>query len=451
MAHKRIPVLIILALLAGGPFAAAQEKRRLGLEEAVRLALETSHALHASEMRREAAAARSRETDAARLPALRFGGGYARLSEVPPFEVSLPFPPLGSALSKFVVSPNYYNSFTLRLSLQQPVFTGFRLQSAAAMSRELERAAAHETTGDRRDLVYGVTAAYWNLVKAMELRAVLIENVSLIRAHLRDVENFREQGLLTMNDTLRVKTQLANAELMDLEAQDAVQVATTLLNSLTGLPLEAGLEPTTPVEAAAADAAALESADLQSLSQRAKEGRPELRALGARVRASDAGVTAAKSGWLPQAFITGNYYHLRPNPRVMPARDEFFGTWDLGVTVAFDVWNWGQTREQVSQAEAQRAQARDGLSLMEDQVVLEVTQAVLGLRQARQRIAAAGSAVGQAEENLRVTTDRFQEGVALSRDVLDAEVLLLQARTTRAQALADRALAAARLRKAVGD
>ncbi|MDH4197287.1 MAG: TolC family protein, partial [Candidatus Aminicenantes bacterium] len=417
MVHKKIPVLIILALAAGGPFGAAQEKRRLGLEEAVRLALETSHAMHGSEMRREAAAAKVRETDAARLPALRFGGGYARLSEVPPFEVTLPFPPLSSLPTKFVVSPNYYNSFTLRLSLQQPLFTGFRLQSAAAMTRELERAATHDTAGDRADLVYGVTAAYWNMVKALEVRAVLGENVSRLQAHLRDVENFREQGLLTMNEVLRVKTQLANAELMDLEAQNAVQLATVGLNSLTGLPLEAGLEPTTPVEAAASEAAALESADLQSLVQRAKESRPELRALGARVRASDAGVTAAKSGWLPQAFISGNYYHLRPNPRVMPARDEFYGTWDLGVTVSFDVWNWGQTRQQVSQAEAQRAQARDGLSLMEDQVVLEVTQAFLGLRQAGQRIAAAESAVGQAEENLRVTTDRFREGVALSRDV----------------------------------
>jgi outer membrane protein TolC len=86
-----------------------------------------------------------------------------------------------------------------------------------------------------------------------------------------------------------------------------------------------------------------------------------------------------------------------------------------------------------------------------DQVVLDVTQAFLGLRQARRRIAAAESAVSQAEENLRVSTDRFQEGVALSRDVLDAEVLLVQARMSRANALADQALAAARLRKAAGE
>jgi outer membrane protein TolC len=451
MAHRKILVLIVLALAVGVRFAAAQETRRLGLDEAVRLALETSHALHASEMGREAAAAKSRETDAARLPSLRFGGGYTRLSEVPPFEVSLPFPPLLGLPSAFVVSPNYYNAFTLRLSVQQPLFTGFRLQSAAAMSRELERAAADSTAGDRAELVYGVTAAYWNLVKALELRTVAAENLANLRAHLRDVENFREQGLLTMNDVLRVRTQLAGAELMDLEARNAVQVATVGLNSLAGLPLEAALEPTTPVEAAALEAAALESADLPSLIERAKEKRPELRAQGARVRASEAGVTAARSGWLPQAFITGNYYHLRPNPRVMPARDEFYGTWDLGVTVSFDVWNWGQTREQVSQAEAQRDQARDGLSLLADQVVLDITQAFLGLRQARRRIAAAESAVSQAEENLRVSTDRFQEGVALSRDVLDAEVLLVQARMSRANALADQALAAARLRKAAGE
>ncbi len=271
MVHKTVPVLIVLAIAAGAPLAVAQEKRRLGLEDAVRLALETSHALHGSEMRREVAAAKVRETDAARLPAVRFGGGYSRLSEVPPFEVTLPFPPPSSLPSKFVVSPNYYNSFTLRLSVQQPLFTGFRLQSAAAMSRELERAAADETAGDRADLVYAVTAAYWNLVKALEMRAVVDENVSLLRTHLRDVENFREQGLLTMNDVLRVKTQLAGAELMDLEAQNAVQMAMVGLNSLAGLPLEAGLEPTTPVEAAASEAAALESADLQSLVERPEE------------------------------------------------------------------------------------------------------------------------------------------------------------------------------------
>lgn len=451
MAQKRIAVLIVLPLLAAGLFAAGQEKRRLALEEAVRLALEASHALHASEMRHEAAASKVRESDAARLPVLRFGGGYFRLSEVPPFEVNLPFPPLSGLPSKFVVSPNYYNAFTLRLSIQQPLFTGFRLQSTAAMTRELERAAAKDMDGDRADLIASVTGAYWNLVKALEVKAALAENVSLIRAHLKDVENFREQGLLTMNDALRVKTQLANAELMDLEAQNAVQVATTLLNSLMGLPLEAGLEPATPAEASAPDAAALEAAGLETLLRRALERRPELSALEARVRASDAGVTAAKSGWLPQAFISGNYYHLRPNPRVMPARDEFYGTWDLGITVAFDVWNWGLTRQQVSQAEAQRAQAQDGLSLLQDRVSLDVTQAFLGLRQAQQKIAAARSAVGQAEENLRVTTDRFQEGVALSRDVLDAEVLLLQARTTLVQALANRALATACLRRAVGE
>ena len=69
----------------------------------------------------------------------------------------------------------------------------------------------------------------------------------------------------------------------------------------------------------------------------------------------------------------------------------------------------------------------------------------------REKVRVAGQAVGQAEENLRVTRERFKQGVALSADVLDAEVALLQAKLGRTQAAIDLVLAQARLEKALGD
>jgi outer membrane protein TolC len=59
--------------------------------------------------------------------------------------------------------------------------------------------------------------------------------------------------------------------------------------------------------------------------------------------------------------------------------------------------------------------------------------------------------VAQAEENLRVTNERFKEGVALNSEVLEAETALLQARTGHTQALVDLELAKAGLAKAVGE
>jgi outer membrane protein len=161
-------------------------------------------------------------------------------------------------------------------------------------------------------------------------------------------------------------------------------------------------------------------------------------------------VKAAKAAWYPQVLLTGNYYYYRPNPRLMPAQDKFYGSWDIGISLSLDIWNWGQTRSQTIQAEAQLAQARDSRKLLGDQVSLEVIQSRLAVKQAREKTSVAREAVVQAEENLRITRERFRQGVALNRDVLDAEIELLQAKTNRTQAAIDLVLAQARLEKALG-
>ena len=127
----------------------------------------------------------------------------------------------------------------------------------------------------------------------------------------------------------------------------------------------------------------------------------------------------------------------------MPALDSFKGTWDVAVVVSFDLWNWGKTRSQEEQAKAQLAQAQDGRKLLEDQAVLEITQSRLSLARAREKVRVADLAVSQAGENLRVTREKFKQGLALNTEVLDGEVSLLQVELNRTQAKIDRMLAQA--------
>jgi outer membrane protein TolC len=88
---------------------------------------------------------------------------------------------------------------------------------------------------------------------------------------------------------------------------------------------------------------------------------------------------------------------------------------------------------------------------MQDGITLEITQNFLNLNQAKERTAVAKQGVKQAEENHRVTNNRFKEGLAQNSDLLDAEVALLQARTNYTQAVVDFELAEARLQKAIGE
>lgn len=441
---------LTLALALIIPLAAWAQKRPLSLEEAVSAGLEASPALHASRMRLRSSSAKAQEVAAARLPSLKLGAGYTRLSEVPPFAVTLPGAP-----EPIVVSENFFNAWSLRLSVEQPLFTGFRLQAGTESARMLERSAGQDLAKDRSELVFSVKAAYWGLARARELAAVVEETIGQVGEHLKDVRAFFDQGLLTRNEVLRTELQLSNAELLGIDARNDVEMARTSLCTLLGLPLETDFDLTTTAESQAfrapeADPAA-EAGAAGRLVETALAARPEIQSAEFRIKASEAGLKAARSGRYPQVFLAGNYYYLRPNARYMPAQDRFHGTWDIGLSVSFDVWNWGRTKNQAEQAKAQLAQARDARRLLEDAAVLEVTQSRLALVQARDKLRVAGQAVGQAEENLRTVRERFRQGVALNSEVIDAELVLFQAKVAETQAAIDLVLAQARLEKALGN
>ena len=442
MLKKLAAVAIALAL----PLSAGAQKRPLSLEEALAAGLGSNPGLHASRLKLEAASANAREIAAGRLPALKLGGGYTRLSEVPDFQVTLPISP-----NPIVVSQSYFNNFNLRVGIQQPLFTGFRLQAGEESARMVEATAGQDIEKDRAELVFAVKSAYWGLARARDFETVIEENVRQVAEHLKDVRAFFDQGLLTKNDVLRTELELSNAEIMRIDARDAVEIARTGLVSLVGLPLDADVDLTTSVESQASRLPAEAGSGEASTVETALTKRPEIKSAEFRINAAEQGVKAARSGFYPQVYLTGNYYYLRPNPRILPSLDRFKGTWDLGVSLSFDVWNWGQTKRQAEQAEARLGQARDARKALEDQAVLEITQCRLSLARAGEKVRVAGQAVSQAEENLRVTRERFRQGVALSSDVLDAEVAVLQAKLGRTQAAVDQVLAQARLEKALGD
>jgi outer membrane protein TolC len=82
---------------------------------------------------------------------------------------------------------------------------------------------------------------------------------------------------------------------------------------------------------------------------------------------------------------------------------------------------------------------------------LEVTNRALDLRTARAAARVAEQALTAAQENLRVTRDRYLEGVISSSDFLDAEVMALRAGLERTDALARLRLAHVSLGRAVGE
>ena len=438
---RLLSLFLMLSLSVGAHVAFAQQRLQLSLEESVRLSFDKSKSLHASMMKVQYADAKAGEASTVLLPSVKFNGGYTKLSDIPAAQVSLPFLP-----APITLSPSIVDSYSARVTVQQALFTGFKLQRSVDIADYTSQATQKEFDRDKSDLTFGVKNAYWNLAKAIELQKVVDENVGQVKAHLKDVQSWQAQGMITNNEVLKVQVQLSDVQLRQIDARNNVELARIGLNNIIGLPLDTEVQLTTNLLHEHTVFGAL-----PSLISQAHDRRSEIKSMEYRVQASDAAVSLAQSGWWPQLYLVGNYLTARPNQRIFPSQDVFKDTWDVGVSVSLDLWNWGTTVRQTDQARAQLEQTKDGLGQLRDAVTLEVTRDFLNLGRARERISVAEQGVRQAEENYRVTSGKFKQGLALNSDLLDAEVALLQAKTNYTQAVADYELAEASLERSIGE
>ncbi len=418
------------------------EPLALSVDESVNLALEHSKVLHASKMDVNAAGARVHEINASRLPTVKFDGAYARLSDVPEAGLGGLFP----GMENVSLVPALQNSYSLGITVQQPLFTGLKLEKAASAAGYRLQATREIYEISKADIAYGTKSAYWDLFRMNELARLAADNVTRLGVHVNDVHHLYDLGMVTNNDVLRVEVQLSEARLQQIDAENGVELARLNLNNTMGLPLDTQIELRSK-----ADITSDSAFDIQSAIKGAEYRRPELSALGYQLGAARAGVAVARAAFMPQVYLFGKYNYDRPNQRVFPTRDRFDHTWQVGLAISFDIWNWGGTISQTTQAQAQASKLQDQLNLLRDSIVLEVTQDALNLKRTSEKIAVAEKGVAQAEENYRVAGEKFKRGLMPSSDLIDANTMLIQAKTEYTTALVDYKLAAAKLERSTGN
>lgn len=437
--------------------AVAQQKLSLTIEQALQVGLENSKAIRTSQFKVDVADSRTSELNTLGLPSLKFNGAYTRLSNVPPGALYIPKGMLGTIPGAIPISlppedineilmATILNNYTLKATIQQPIYTGGKISGAINAAEYSAEAVMQDYEKDKSEVIFNIKASYWNLYRAIEFSKFIDENVNQIKTHTKDAENLFKQGLLTNNDVMKVQVQLSDALVRQIDAKNGVKLAMYALNNTLGLPLQTEIELASVIQITDRS---WDNVDM--LVNKAFEKRPEIIGMNYRVKAGEAGLTSARGGWWPQIYLIGNYSYLRPNQRYFPTIDQFKDTWDVTLSLSFDIWNWWQTGYQANQAQAQLAQAEEGLSMLKDGVILEVTQSYLGVNQAKERKVVAEQGVKQAEENYRVMDDKYKKGLAPNSELLDAEVALLQAKLNLTQSLVDYELSMARLSKAIGE
>jgi outer membrane protein TolC len=173
--------------------------------------------------------------------------------------------------------------------------------------------------------------------------------------------------------------------------------------------------------------------------------RPELAAAEEMARAAEFGIRRAKAGWKPSVQAFGSVDHNRG------AQFDGDGTnYTAGVMVQWDLWDGKLTKGRVAQAEAEVQQAREEARKLRLGIDLEVQQSRLALTEATERMKVTEKTIALAQESVELTRQRYEQGSALASQLIDAETALTGARVRAAEAAADRLIAIATLRRALG-
>lgn len=430
--------ILMLILFAGSLFA---QERVLTLKESLEIGLQNSKDLKISQSRINYSEAKLSEINSQFLPQFKLFGNYTRLSDnIPAFEVTMPFSP-----NPIRISEPLYNNYTFKFGFTQPLFTGFKLLSSKSAAKYNLQASESDFSKEQNETAFNIYNAYWNFYKAEEVRNVIALTLEQIENHLKDTRNFYEQGLVSNNDLLKLEVQYSNTQLMLIEAENNLKIARIAFNKALGIDLDAQTKV-----AATEKSMGLVNYDLSQILSEALNNRHEIKSLANRVEASKEGITAAQSSLFPSVYLTGNYYYSNPNPRFLPAKDEFNYNWDVGVTLSWDVWNWGLTSSQILQAEQTKIQLETNYDQLKENIQLEVHSNYLNLLKTEEKVKVNKIALEQAEENYRITAEKYNLQLASSTDLIDAETLKLQAETNLKTAEVDYQIAKVRLEKSLG-
>ena len=434
---KKYWLFALLTILATAD--AGAETVRLTLAEAVERARASSPRLGQLAALQTAADAGLQGARAGRLPVLDLAASYTRNSSVPELTLALP------GTDPRTIFPNIPDNYRTRAGLNLPIYTGGRVEGAIRAADHNREAAGRDLEAGVKDLVLEASSAYWQLVTARESARVLAEAVAAFEAHLKQTKDRQQLGMAARNEVLLVQVERDRAELSRLAADGAAQVANANLVRLADLPPDSQVEPIEPLAAPAEP-----RPDLEALVKEALDGRPEAAALRSRAAAAQATVKVARSATLPQASLSAGYDYARPNGRILPPVEEWKGSWSVGVSLSITAFDGGRTSAAAAQARAQAEAVRRQLEDLERRIRLEVTSRVLDLGTSRATVEVAERNLEAAEENLRVSRDRYHEGLIASFELLDAETALLHAGLDRTTAATQLRLAQASLRRAVG-
>lgn len=424
--------ITIMAFLSVSSLYFAQEKKLLTLDEAVQLGIQNSKNLKIDEAKIQEATANYIEAKNRQLPDFKLSGTALALANA---NVDLKIMPKTGGSS-----PKANSAFLGQANFSLPLFAGGRIKYGIQSANYLIEAQKLSAENDKTAIAYNVSQAYNNLFKANQAIKMLEENLKASEARDKQFLKLENNGVIARNDRLKANLQTSNVELQLLDANNNYNIANINMDLLLGLPetTEIEVDPNYVSENLAAE-------NVTYYMNAAQQNRKDVQALEYQQKAAALGTKAAKAENLPTIALTAGYV-AADVPKILTVTNAA----NIGLGVQYNLASLWKKNSSLMIAQSREQQLAATNELINDQIKLEVNRDFQNSEFAKRKIDVYKKAAEQANENYRITKNKYDNGLATMTELIDADTAQVSANINVINAKADAALAYRKLLQTTG-
>jgi len=420
----------------------AAELRHLTLNEAVSLALSQNHLLKIARLRVAEREQKKAGERSSYFPSINNQSNILHVTELQ--TIGIPAGAFGSAGGTLVPAQGIdlpqgkTTLFTSGTQMSQPLTQLLRI-------REDNRIATADVAVSRDDLKKAETELavqvynlYYEILIAHLQRKAVGQETEAATERLRESEEDVRNGTALKVAALQGRTgvlQSRQAELtLDLQLEDL----NTELNDLVGLPLntELDLDPAVVVN--------IELRPREEYLQSAWADNPDISSATEKLQKAQASVRAGKLMYVPDVTAYARYSYQDGVPFLV----RNFGI--FGVSLSYDVFDFGKRRAAVREREEQLAQVEENLRRVKDRVAVLIERAYHKVERTRNLVEVTNEVVKLHQENERLAQNQLNQGSLLVAEHRQATADTYKAQADSLQANLGYLLAWAELQQATG-
>jgi outer membrane protein TolC len=335
-----------------------------------------------------------------------------------------------------------YNA-TYGVSASQLLFDGsfFIGLKAAGTYVDLSR---KNLTAAKIDVAANVTKAYYGVLVARRRMGLIDASIQRLEKNYHDIQAMYKNGLVEKLDVDRLSVSLNNLQVEKQNVQNLIDLSETLLKFQMGMPINNSIMLT--------DSLAETNLPAPQMVNPAPEKRIEYSQLQTALTLQSLTIKASQMGYLPSLVAFGSYTRQaqRNEFNIFEGGQPWYTIGIVGLKATVPIFDGLQKSARIQQGKLTMMKLNNDLDNLKNAIAMQTANANIQYENNYKTLQMQRKNLELAQEVVRVTQIKYEQGVGSNLEVVNAEASLKEAQTNYFGALYDLLISQVDLAKATG-